>query len=188
MHRMLTRNILLVTFVFAVAVLLGVLFSRGMAAEIMQQIRELLQPLGPANDLSPLLLLIIFINNAVKALGVVLLGIIFGLPPLLFIVLNGLIIGGVSSMIASLKGWEYTVASLAPHGIIEIPAVLLAGAVGVMVGAESLKWLSKRESQVKLQLRAGLRICVRWILPGLAIAALIEAFVTPLVIRLVEGS
>lgn len=117
----------------------------------------------------------------------VVLGILLGLPPIVFVGLNGLIIGGVSSAITSLKGWQFTVASLAPHGIIEIPMVLLAAALGVMVGIESLKWVTRQESRVKSQLKASLRLYVRWVLPGLAIAALIETFATPALVRLVPG-
>lgn len=186
-HRMLIRNILLVTVIFAVTILLGIFFAGTLSADIMQQLKELLQPLGPAGNLPLLFLFIIFINNAVKALGVVILGILLGLPPIVFVGLNGLIIGGVSSAIASLKGWEFTVASLAPHGIIEIPMVLLAAALGVMVGIESLKWVMRQESRVKSQLKASLRLYVRWVLPGLAVAALIETFATPALVRLVQG-
>ena len=37
---------------------------------------------------------------------------------------------------------------------------------------------------MKLQLSNSLKVYVRWILPGLAVAAIIEAFVTPLVMGL----
>jgi stage II sporulation protein M len=76
-------------------------------------------------------------------------------------------------------GWRYVLASFVPHGVIEIPLILLAAALGLTVGLESFKWLGRRESRVKLQLSNGLRVYVRWILPGLAVAAIIEVFVTP---------
>lgn len=68
-RRMLIRNILLVTVIFAVTILLGIFIAGNISAEIMQQLKELLQPLGPAGNLPLLFLFIIFINNAVKALG-----------------------------------------------------------------------------------------------------------------------
>jgi stage II sporulation protein M len=71
--------------------------------------------------------------------------------------------------------------------VIEIPVILLATALGFTVGMESLKWLVRKESRVKLQWSNGLKVYVRWILPGLAVAAIVEAFVTPLVIGLVNA-
>jgi hypothetical protein len=36
-------------------------------------------------------------------------------------------------------------ASSVPHGVIEIPAILLATALGLTLGMESLRWLLRRE-------------------------------------------
>jgi stage II sporulation protein M len=128
----------------------------------------------------------IFINNGIKALGVIFLGILLGVPPLLFIGLNGYIFGGIGSVLVSVKGWRYVIASIVPHGVIEMPMILLATALGFTVGMESLKWLLRRDSRVKLQLSDCLKVYLRWILPGLAAAAAIEAFVTPLLMGLVN--
>ena len=76
--------------------------------------------------------------------------------------------------------------SFVPHGVIEIPVILLATALGLTVGMESARWLIRRERRVKSRLSEGLRVYVRWILPGLAIAAIVEVFVTPLAIGLVS--
>ena len=176
---------MLATIIFLVTLVLGMSLAGGTSAEIIKQLGELLKPLRQVGNPSLLFLLIIFINNAIKALGAVLLGVLLGLPPLLFISLNGLIIGGFVSVVKSLRGLEYVIASLAPHGVVEIPMLLLATALGFMVGIESLKWLVRRESQVKSQLSACLKLYLKWVLPGLAIAALIEVFITPLLVRLV---
>ena len=100
--------------------------------------------------------------------------------------LNGFILGGLGAALESAHGWRYVVASLVPHGVIEIPVILLAAALGLSVGMESLRWLIQRESRVKLRLSDSLRVYLRWILPGLAIAAIIEVFVTPLLAGLVN--
>jgi len=185
-QKVLIRNLVLATSIFFVTLVLGTLVAQDTAAELMRQFGELLKPLGLAGNLSVLLLLIIFINNAIKALGVVFFGILLGLPPLLFIGLNGFIIGGFGSALKSVKGLGYVVASLVPHGVIEIPMILLATALGLTVGMESLKWLVRRESRVKLQLLDCLKVYLKWVLPGLAVAAIIEVFVTPLLVGLVD--
>jgi stage II sporulation protein M len=186
-QKVLIRNLILATGVFFVSLVVGALVGQNTIEELMRQFGAVLEPLASTGNLSLLLVLLIFINNAVKALGIILLGILLGLPPLLFIGLNGFILGGLGSALESVKGWTYVVASFVPHGVIEIPVILLAAALGLTVGMESLKWLVRRESRVKLQLSDSLRVYLRWVLPGLAIAAIIEVFVTPLLIGLVSG-
>jgi stage II sporulation protein M len=181
------RSLILAASIFLVSLIVGTLTGQNIVEELIRQFGAVLAPLASTGSLSILLLLIVFINNAVKALGLILLGILLGLVPLLFIAVNGFVLGGLGSAFESVKGWGYVLASFAPHGIIEIPAILLAAALGFSLGIESFKWLARRESRVKLQLSNGLRVYVRWILPGLAVAAIIEAFVTPLVMGLVNA-
>jgi stage II sporulation protein M len=173
--------------VFFVSLVLGTLIGQNTVEGLMRQLGAVLEPLAWTGKLSILLVLIIFINNAIKALGLVFLGILLGLPPVLFIGLNGFILGGLGSALESVNGWRYVMASFVPHGVIEIPAILLAAALGLTVGMESLRWLIRRDSRVKAQLSDCLKVYLRWILPGLAIAAIIEVFVTPLLIGLVNA-
>jgi stage II sporulation protein M len=186
-QKMLIRNLILATSIFFVSLVLGTLIGQNTVEGLMRQLGAILEPLASTGKLTILLFLIIFINNAIKALGIIFLGILLGLPPLLFIVLNGFILGGLGSALESVNGWRYVMASFVPHGVIEIPVILLAAALGFTVGMESFKWLVRRESRVKLQLSNGLKVYVRWILPGLAVAAIIEVLVTPLLIGLVHA-
>lgn len=181
------RSLILATTIFFVSLVLGTLVGGNIVEELMRQLGAVLEPLASAGNLSILLFLVIFINNAVKALGLVFSGILLGLPPILFIAVNSFVLGGLGSALESAKGWTYVMASFLPHGVIEIPVILLTTALGLTVGIESLKWLIRRESRVKSQLSNCLRVYLRWVLPGLAVAAIIEAFVTPLVVALANG-
>jgi len=183
----LIRSLILATGIFFVSLVLGTLIGQNTVEGLMRQFGVVLEPLASMGMLSIVLVLIIFINNAIKALGLVFLGILLRLPPLLFIGLNGFIVGGLGSVLESVEGWRYVMASFVPHGVIEIPVILLATALGLTVGMESLKWLVRRESRVKLQLSDCLKVYLKWILPGLAVAAIIEVFVTPLLIGLVNA-
>jgi stage II sporulation protein M len=180
------RNLVLATGIFFVSLVLGALIGQSTAEGLIRQLGGILEPLAPTGNLSILLLLAIFINNAIKALGLIFLGILLGVPPALFICLNGFIIGGFASALESVDGWRYVVASFVPHGVIEIPVILLAAALGLTLGMKSLKWLLRRESRVKLRLSDCLKVYMKLILPGLAVAATIEVFVTPLLIGLVN--
>lgn len=182
------RNLVVAAGIFVASLVLGTLIGQNTIEDLINQLGGLLEPLTPTGNLSVLLLLLLFINNAVKALGLVVSGILLGIPPLFFLGVNGFIIGGMGSMLESASGWRYAVASLAPHGVIEIAIILLATALGLTIGVESLKWLLRRESRVKPQLSDCLKVYLRWILPGLAVAAVIEVFVTPRLIALVSGN
>jgi stage II sporulation protein M len=186
-QKVLIRNLILAASIFFISLILGTLIGQNIVEGIMGQLGTILEPLALTGKLTILLFFIIFINNAIKALGIIFLGILLGLPTLLFIALNGFILGGLGSALESANGWRYVMVSFVPHGVIEIPVILLAAALGFTVGMESLKWLVRRESQVKLQLSNGLKVYVRWILPGLAVAAIIEVLVTPLLIGLVHA-
>ncbi len=183
-QKVLIRNLIFATSVFLASLVVGTLTGQNMVEELIRQVGAVLQPLASTGNFSILLLLVVFINNAIKALLLILLGILVGLPPLLFVALNGFVLGGLGSALESVNGWGYVLASFAPHGIIEIPAILLAAALGFTVAIESFQWLARRESRVRLRLSDGVKVYVRWILPGLAVAAVIEVFVTPLVIGL----
>jgi stage II sporulation protein M len=185
-QKVLIRNLILATAIFFVSLVVGTLIGQNMVEGLMGQVGALLEPLTSVGKLSIVLALLVFINNAIKALGIVFLGILLGIPPVFFIGLNGFILGGLGSALESARGWTYVIASFVPHGVIEIPVILLATALGLTIGVESLKWLARRESRVKSQLSDSLKVYVKWILPGLAVAAIIEGFVTPLIIGLVN--
>ncbi len=162
---------------FVISLVVGLNVPPGFSNDTLADFRD---TLGPLASLGPLaLIFIIFLNNALKALGAVILGIVLGLPPIIFLVFNGLIIGVVIGGMKSITGYGVIAASLIPHGIIEIPALVLSTALGLMIGMESLKYIIKRKSMVRTQLRYGLKVYLKWILIGLFIAAIIEVFITP---------
>ncbi len=180
------RSFLLAAALFVGAAIVGTQAPPGTSADMMEQLADVL---GPLSSLHPLwVLVIILLNNSLKALAVVLLGVLLGLPPFLFVVFNGWAIGMVIAATGTTAGSAFIVAALAPHGIIELPLIWLSSAVGLLVGRESLRWLFRRPSRVKGQVRSGLNTYLKWILPGLILASIIEVFVTPLIVRAVEGS
>jgi stage II sporulation protein M len=169
---------------FIAAIISGrMIYSQELALELLGNLESTLSPL---KDVHPaLLFLFIFVNNAGKAFFVILLGIIAGLPALLFIYINGLIIGLVLSFAVSAQGWQTALAATLPHGILEIPLIILAVALSMLVGWESIRRLFRRTSRVKDRLLFGIRAYAIIILPGLFLAALIETFITPLIVGII---
>jgi stage II sporulation protein M len=128
------------------------------------------------------LMFFIFLNNSIKCFLVVLLGFMFGIVPFLFITINGFVLGLITFEIEKLIGLPFALAALLPHGIIEIPAVLLSSAIGVMIGYETVRKI-KGKGSIKKRILEGTRFYAFRILPLLFLAALIEAFVTPIIIN-----
>ncbi len=185
MKKTLIPAFILSSVLFTVSLMLGLLVPPEATSELFQELDQVLEPLRTESQV--LLAVFIFINNTVKALGVFVLGTLLGIPPLIFICTNGLIIGAVVSGVKSVMGLIFVTASLVPHGVVEIPIVLLATALGFMMGWESLKRLLGRKSEVKLKLIRGIKIYMRWVLPGLFIAAIIETFITPWIVSIFSG-
>ena len=127
----------------------------------------------------PGLALMIFTNNAVKTLLVIVLGIALAIVPLVFIVVNGVAIGVVLHLAIQSKGLAYSMLAIVPHGIFELPGVLCGAAIGVMLGSKAIKrLLRKSEFKVGSELSRALKIFATIIVPLLVIGAITEAYLT----------
>jgi len=136
----------------------------------------------------------IFMHNFWSSAVSMLLGIVFGLAPLIDLVLNGFAMGCVVAVaLASTKhsiGFSIaaSLAALIPHGIIELPTTLLAAALGLKIGWSWIKPAAPGgpPQGIKNNFMTGL-----YALPGIAlllfIAAFIEVFITPQMMQLVSG-
>lgn len=161
------------------------------AQRIFDQFSKLVKELGVSEDGSVSWLAILGNNARSAALSVA-----FGLLPFLFLpvvplVVNAVVIGGVLAVVGA-KGVSVTaliVRGLLPHGVFEIPAIMLAVAAGMWLCRNMCRTVLRRDGAVPLEraLPALLRFYLCIVLPLLVVAALIEGFVTPLLLRGVTG-
>jgi stage II sporulation protein M len=170
----------------ASVILLGVGAVFGMTAvflfpDVAHQLQESFAEFGKIFRALPRLQLAgaIFINNALKTVIVIIFGPLLGLIPVLFLVINGATFGVlIYSSIQSRGLWPSLLAIL-PHGVLELPAVFLAAAIGLMLGNHSMKrLLGKTEATLAGELGQALRFFLCVIAPLLLVAAIIEAFLT----------
>jgi len=112
-------------------------------------------------------------------------GVFFSIPSLFFTVLNGFFIGWFSHSVGLEQGLLFTAAALLPHGVIEIPTILLSSAAGMGLGYQLVNRLRGRGS-IRAELGKSLRLFIWRIAPLLLLAAIVEVTVTPLVIYLVS--
>jgi stage II sporulation protein M len=131
-----------------------------------------------------LIFVVIFINNAVKSFISMIMGLAFGVVPILFVVMNGFIIGAVSAVVSKKVGLLKVLLMLIPHGILEIPAVLIACSCGLKLGVAVLNRVRGRSVNIKLEIKRSVEVYLRYVVPMLLVAAFIETYVTPLVSRI----
>lgn len=163
--------------IFVIALSVGLITALLFPFEARQGVDEVSRQLEFLSDAGPLQIFwIIFLNNAIKSFFALAGGILFGIIPVVFILINGYAIGIVGAVVIAEKGIVNLFALTLPHGIFEIPAVLLAASYGVMLGEKFYARIMRGEpfrAIFFMVMNAFLKIIV----PVLAIAALIETLI-----------
>ncbi len=126
----------------------------------------------------------LFANNLEACILLLLGGASFGIFTIFIMSLNGIVIGAIMEIVHQDHSAVFVAAAIVPHGIFEIPAFIISGALGIML-AQSLisEWYGSGDAAADAQRYA--RIFLLYVIPLVAIAATVEAFITPLVIQLV---
>ncbi|MEB3103484.1 stage II sporulation protein M [Ferviditalea candida] len=183
------------TLVFMIGIYAG--FSsgnlQGILAQQIEEIRKLAQMLDQMNNTQLWLFVFIFFNNLLKALLFVALGGFFGLFPLYSLVMNGMILGFLAHTTQANGGDlpQMVVRGILPHGIIELPAIILAGAYGIrfgfIVARGTISWLipAKRKAagqQIAYFLKMTIPLMLVLIV-SLFVAAIIESSFTYWLVR-----
>jgi len=137
-----------------------------------------------AGDPAPLLFLKLFLNNLQACLLLFLGGATFGVLSLFILSTNGLIIGSIVELMREERGMSFILAAIVPHGVFEIPSFILSGALGFLL-AKSLydEWNGTGDAAVAAA-HLG-RKFMMYVIPLVLLAAFVEAFITPEIIRLV---
>ncbi len=115
----------------------------------------------------------ILYNNVFASFLFVLSGFLMGIPPLIFMAFNGFFIGYISWNAAQAQGIFFVLATILPHGIIEIPSILLSASMGVGFGYQIIHKLLRREGLQKY-VKDTLSVFIKRVVPLLVFAAGIE--------------
>jgi stage II sporulation protein M len=115
----------------------------------------------------------------------------FGTLGMLALMVTFILLGFIGALLPQLgmSGWLYLRARILPHGVVEIPAIILAGAAILRMGAVMITpekeravgegWLWALADWAKVTLGV--------VLPLLLLSAFLETFLTPYVTRLLLG-
>jgi stage II sporulation protein M len=157
---------------FLVTILFGFFFPMFFQNEIKNLVSSLIEQTSGMNSVE--LILFIFFNNLKASFFPLVLGLILGIYPVLSLIINGYVLGFVASKTVSVVGisvlWK-----LFPHGIFEIPAVLISASLGLRLGMFLFIYKGKNKGREFMKwLKDSLRVFLFIVIPLLIIAAIIE--------------
>lgn len=162
--------IYIITGIFALFALIGFIFPVFFVDEIIEMIKEIF---AQTENLSGVGLIFFIIQNNlwVSVMGI-LGGFILGIVPVVSIILNGYVLGFVMRFAVEESG-SWVLLKLLPHGIFEIPAVLISLGIGLKIGRDLFR---KKDvgKKAKFNLLNALRVFVLVVIPLLIVAGIIE--------------
>ena len=176
------RWIFIAIFLFGIALVFGLATPTGISlpAEYIAALKELSGILVPFNALTVIL---IFAKNTSTLLLSFALSPIFCLVPILVLTVNGWLLAVISVTVIQEKSLGFLLAGLLPHGIFELPALILGQAAALSFGTMAILALFKRERRNLLL--PSLKQNLRYLMVALVLllpAAFIETYITPLLL------
>ena len=149
----------------------GYLFPVFFEEQILKMIIELIEKTEGLGGLE--LIRFIFINNLKSGFFAMIFGIFLGIVPFIVAIMNGYVLGFVANKTISIEGililWR-----LLPHGIFEIPAIMISIGLGLRLGLFLLISKNKNWKEFKKWFVDSLRVFVFIVIPLLILAAIIE--------------
>lgn len=162
---------LIISLIFIFAFLVGYVFPIFFVDFIKKFIEEIAKK---TENMGFWQLLVFILENNLKTAFI---GLIFGMAvsvlPLILAVFNGYVLGFVSNKAVAVSGASVLL-KLLPHGIFELPALILSLGLGLRLGMFIFKKKGKRKKEFMYSLKNSLRVFLYVILPLLVIAAIIE--------------
>ncbi|MEF9992276.1 MAG: stage II sporulation protein M [Romboutsia sp.] len=184
----LLKKLIVVSIIFFSLILIGVfVFTKNqeLAKEIVNSFLEANADMINSNGGITISKLIL--NNIFASLYSVALGFIpFLFVPVVALITNSLLIGatlGFTSVTMSTSSLKIFVLGILPHGILELPALLISLTMGIYLCIKvSNKILRREDEKIKDVLKEILRVFIMIIVPMLVLAGIIECLITPMLI------
>lgn len=151
------------------------------AKEIMLSFEETFGPIAELPNWK--MLIVLLLNNGIKALVTSFAGLMAGIPPFIFLWGNGFIVGILGALFQEEGHLLDFFIGITPHGIFEIPALMLSGAVGFKLSSVIPKKIFFKRGAPKKEISDAAYFFIKVIAPLLLIAAIIESFITPFLVK-----
>ena len=129
----------------------------------------------------------VFVNNFTSALIMIIGGILIGLPGLLLGFVNFMMLGSAFQIFGSKMGVLYFLAAVLPHGCFELTAIIISIGLGFKLASVILQWFAVKDSGIfHRQLLSIIKKTLIIVLPLLVLAAFIEVYITPHIVKLIK--
>ncbi|MBP1312790.1 stage II sporulation protein M [Paenibacillus sp. 1182] len=186
-----TRRLIFISAIlFCTSIIVGWLSTgtiQSMLAQQMKGLGEVAQRLQNSEHPQWSFFVFIFFNNAIKCVLVIFMGAVFGIVPFIFLIVNGMVLGFVVHLQTDMGRsiYEVVVKGLLPHGVIELPVLIIACAFGLKFGINIMSTigtsigLKRKETGLSWDvfMKQTLRVSI-WSVILLLIAAAIESGIT----------
>jgi stage II sporulation protein M len=157
---------------FILISIFGYFFPIFFKEEVMQVIENLVNQTAGLNGLQ--LIAFIIKNNMMSSFYGLILGIFLGIIPLGIIIINGYILGFVANKAVD-SGGILILWKLFPHGIFEIPAVMISIGLGLKLGMFLFVYHKKNKGKEFFKwIIDSIRVFFLIVIPLLVIAGIIE--------------
>lgn len=169
---------------FIIGIVLGLTMSgdiAGLLAQDLAALQELGAILGPFKLTTAAF---IYLKNVTALLFSFILSPILCLAPIVALMLNGWLLAFLSVAVLEQQPLGVLLGGLLPHGILEIPALIIGEAAALSFGAMTMTAVIFKEK--RSQLKPHLKRTARYLILAFALllpAAIIETYITPLFIR-----
>lgn len=143
---------------------------------------------GIINDSGEISSIGLMMNNMKACVMSIAIGLIpFIFLPLITLIMNAALIGAMFGLYSIMEiSYLSLFAGLIPHGIFEIPALIISMTLGIYLCKETTMKLLGKRSDVKISEVCGsifnFYVCV--IVPLLIIAGIVEAYITPIIMEM----
>lgn len=192
-HGLLKHEFFSTAAAFGVLTLLGFAVSLArpeLAQGVLERFTAQIEQLGLTSDVpQSQMMATLFFNNVTASL----LSMLYGLIP--FLPLSALALGTNALMLGAFAalyllqglGLGVYLVGILPHGIFELTALILACTLGLLICRTGTDRIRRKKEAVPLwpRLQDCLRVFLFAVVPLLALAALVEAYVTPVLLALV---
>ena len=171
--------------IFIVSFVIGYLISARNPDASENLLGLLKETFGSITSLEPFgRMLEIFKNNVRNSFMALIFGLGFGIVPFFFVAVNGIVLGILVEFFIKKQGVIFVIAAILPHGIIELPMVIMSVGIGFRLGHDTyfITRHQKTTNELLNELKQGVIFYFKIIVPLLLLAAIIESYITPLFI------
>jgi stage II sporulation protein M len=168
---------------FGIGIAFGLTDPLNLASLLSDELASLEKLGGILAPFTFTMFIFVFLKNVITLLFSFIFSPILAIIPVVTLLLNGWIVGLVSTVVTEQKSLGFVLAGILPHGVIELPALFIGEAAALSFGITAVIALFKKEKRelflpsLKQNLRY-LTLAVALMLP----AAAIETFLTPLLV------